>query len=223
LASLKDTMDQESNAIVAAIATLSDTLGRRVEAIEEDFVEHLRKVEDRLNVLVDLAKTVAVLQTQTAHFFEELGEVRTAVRENANRVDQSFQRVHARVDDVQVAMRASAEVTERDFQIALKSVSDSTAAKLDTLVANHNELSKKIDNWLSWGRGAYAVAGLLVMFIVWTGNRWLNDLETKVAEISTLKTQLSEAQNRINHLLDERHRELNGGVLSPPPSLRKDK
>lgn len=196
-------MAQDNDAVVAAIASLSDSLGRRVESVEHDFVEHLRKVEDRLNVLVDLAKTVAVLQTQTGHFFEELSEVRTAVRENAGRVDQSFQRAHARIDDVQVSSRTRVEVAERDFQLALKSISDSASDKLDSLVKNHNSLSQKIDNWLSWGRGAYAVSGLLVMFALWTGNRWLTDLETKVAEIVVIKQQLVDAQNKIAFLLGQ--------------------
>jgi len=192
-------MGHESDPVVAAISAMSDNLSRRIESVEDDFLQHLKKVEDRLNVLVDLAKTVAVLQTQTSHFFEELSELRAASRESGTRFDQSLQRTHARIDETQATTRDRVELAEREFGIAMKSISADTATRLQGLTESQTKLGHKIENWFSWARGAYAVAAILGVFIVWTGNRWLTDLEGKVNEIHHLKTQIIDLNNRRNN------------------------
>ena len=65
------------------------TMSSRMDRVEIDFVDHIRKIEGRLDQIVDLVRDVAALKQQYAAQSEAIVELRGAVREQSQRVESS--------------------------------------------------------------------------------------------------------------------------------------
>lgn len=182
-------MSSESEAIVAAITAMASTLSSRIESTETDFVGHLKKVEDRLDILVDLTKTVAVLQHQSAQFNEHINQVREQIREGQVKTDSSISRLHVRIDELNTSLRDRVELAKREMDIDLKGIKQ-----------DHSALKDTVNSWVNWGKGAYAIGAVLCTFAVWTGSRWLDDLEKSRTILTTdvvgLKRDLTAVDSR---------------------------
>lgn len=184
---------------------MANTLSARIDSTEKDFVSHLKKVEDRLDILVDLTKTVAVMNTQMTQYVDQLHEVRMQARENFTKIDghittmtqksdASIARLHTRIDELSNSIRERIELSHKDIELGMKAMD-----------SDHDALRQKVDGWINWGKGAYAVGGLLMAFLTWTGGRWLDDLEKRMQLLSTLKTDMITIDSRViemNHKLE---------------------
>ena len=202
----------DMQAVVAAINAMTTTLSSRIESTEQDVAVHMKKVEDRLDLLVDLTKTVAVLQSKTSQTASEMHEIRSQIREASaktdnliavlqQKTDTSINRLHARIDETGGSLRDRIELAQKDSVIDVK-----------TVTSKHEALTTKVDGWINWGKGAYAVGAVFVAFMTWIGGRWLDDLEKRTQSISILKQDINaldmrtiELNNKIsNHIETDR-------------------
>lgn len=155
-----------------------ESLTRRLEKTESDFVGHLQKVEDRLDQLVDLTKTVAVLQQQNAQHNDALGELRTAMRETTEKFQTSMSRLHTRIDEIQNHQRDKLELHGKE-----------TALSLKTNEIAINNVDKELKTWLNRGVGAWAIFVVIVGVAQTFGFRWLDSIDRdKQQMVQTLDT-----------------------------------
>lgn len=164
-----------------AIAEALNTLNSRIEKTESDFIGHLQKVEDRLDQIVDLTKTVAVLQQQSIQQTDQISEVRTQFRENAAKFENSITRIHSRLDDIVNNQRDKLELHDKELEIKINSVK--------TFAEN---TEKELKTWLNRGWGVWAVFGLVFVAVQTVGFRWLDSMEKdKAAQVQTIKELVS--------------------------------
>lgn len=166
-----------------------ESLTRRLEKTESDFVGHLQKVEDRLDQLVDLTKTVAVLQQQNAQHNDALGELRTAMRETTDKFQTSMARLHTRIDEIQTHQRDKMELHSKETALAIKTNEIATS-----------NVDKELKTWLNRGVGAWAIFAVIIGAAQTFGFRWLDSIEReKVQMVQTL-----EAVSKNQALMEQR-------------------
>lgn len=154
-----------------------ESLTRRLEKTESDFVGHLQKVEDRLDQLVDLTKTVAVLQQQNAQHNDALGELRTAMRETTDKFQTSMARLHTRIDEIQTHQRDKMELHSKETALAIKTNEIATS-----------NVDKELKTWLNRGVGAWAIFAVIIGAAQTFGFRWLDSIDReKVQMVQTLE------------------------------------
>ena len=165
------------------------TMSSRMDRVEIEFVDQLRKIETRLDQIVDLVRDVAALKQQYTAQSEAIVELRGAVREQSTRVESSIARVHQRLDELTASVSSSI---------------DTETAKIVERIAesekNHKELDGKFQMWLNRGIGGWAVFILVVGILQFVGIRWLNtmdaDRETLVAQVQKLSNRIADLENR---------------------------
>jgi uncharacterized coiled-coil protein SlyX len=162
------------------------TMSSRMDRVEIDFVDHIRKIEGRLDQIVDLVRDVAVLKQQYAAQSEAIVELRGAVREQSQRVESSIARVHQRLDEL--AASVSASIDSETTKI-VERIADSEK--------NHKELDSKFQMWLNRGLGGWAAFVLVVGAIQFIGVRWLSSME---ADRAALVVQVQKLSNRVADL-----------------------
>lgn len=166
-----------------------ESLTRRLEKTESDFVGHLQKVEDRLDQLVDLTKTVAVLQQQNAQHNDALGELRTAMRETTDKFQTSMARLHTRIDEIQTHQRDKMELHSKETALAIKTNEIATS-----------NVDKELKTWLNRGVGAWAIFAVIIGAAQTFGFRWLDSIDReKVQMVQTL-----EAVSKNQALMEQR-------------------
>lgn len=138
-----------------------ESMTKRLEKTEADFVGHLQKVEDRLDQLVDLTKTVAVLQQQNAQHNDTITELRTQMRESTDKFQTSLARLHTRMDEIQNHQRDKMELLAKEMAIDVKANEIAIYA-----------VDKELKTWLNRGWGAWVIFALVVgtantMFFRW--------------------------------------------------------
>lgn len=170
-----------------------NVLTDRIAKTETDFVGHLKKVEDRLDQIVDLTRTVAVLQTQSASVSDSLVEVRTSHRDYAAKNDQSIARIHTRIEEVQNHNRDKMELAAKEQELAIKPIRE----KVESTDAN-------LKQWLNRGFGAWAIFVLVIAGVNTALWRWVDSLEKDriqiVQQIETNKREHVSYDNKIQLL-----------------------
>lgn len=188
-------------------------LAERIEKTETDFVGHLKKVEDRLDQIVDLTKTVAVLQTQTTSQNELIAEVRTSQRDYASKNDASVTRIHTRIEEVQNHTRDKMELLSKEQELAIKEVRTKS---------DNNE--KELKQWLNRGIGAWLVFVVVIGTINTSLWRWVDSLERDRATVSqSLETARRDHLLYDNKLqaLDNNTKENNAAIKNLQQSQRE--
>jgi uncharacterized phage infection (PIP) family protein YhgE len=138
----------------------------RLDKTERDFLGHLQKVEDRLNQIAELTKTVTVLQQQSIQQTDQIQEIRASLKENATKFDNSITRIHTRLDDIVSHNRDKLELHSKEFEI-----------KIDTVKAKANQTDESLKSWLNRGWGAWAIF-TLVMTVTGAGfYRWVDTID----------------------------------------------
>ena len=190
----KQNFDFATVALTEAITTLNS----RIVKTESDFVGHLQKVEDRLDQIVDLTKTVALLQQQTSQQVDTIAEVRTQLRDNSTKFDQSISRIHTRLDEIQTHQRDKLELYSKDIEIKV----DSVKSKADTT-------DKELKAWLNRGWGAWGVM-LLVLGAVNTGlYRWVDAIDKEKQANLIVLQQLTTAREKTELFIKQHEFEAN--------------
>lgn len=162
------------------------TMSSRMDRVEIDFVDHIRKIEGRLDQIVDLVRDVAALKQQYAAQSEAIVELRGAVREQSQRVESSIARVHQRLDELTASVSAS---IDSETTKIVERIADSEK--------NHKELDSKFQMWLNRGLGGWAAFVLVVGAIQFIGVRWLSSME---ADRAALVVQVQKLSNRVADL-----------------------
>lgn len=182
-----------------------ESLTRRIEKVELDFVGHLQKVEDRLDQLVDLTKTVAVLQQQNAQHNDALSELRTAMRETTDKFQTSMARLQARIDEIQMHQRDKMELHSKETALAIKTNEIATS-----------NVDKELKTWLNRGVGAWAIFAVIIGAAQTFGFRWLDTIERdKVQMVQTL-----EAVSKNQALMEQRLQGQENAIKELMVSLR---
>lgn len=165
------------------------TMSSRMDRVEIEFVDQLRKIETRLDQIVDLVRDVAALKQQYTAQSEAIVELRGAVREQSTRVESSIARVHQRLDELTASVSSSIDTETAKI---VERIADSEK--------NHKELDGKFQMWLNRGIGGWAVFVLVVGILQFVGIRWLNtmdaDRETLVAQVQKLSNRIADLENR---------------------------
>ena len=206
---------QRTSASAAIFTEAINTLNSRIEKSESDFVTHLQKVEDRLDQIVDLTKTVAVLQQNSSSQGDHITEIRTQFRENSQKLDTSISRIHSRLDEIVSNQRDKLELYAKEIDIKIKNVEDKNQNSVDS-VKNKTEteialikqelkselkpLSAKAElteselkKWLNRGWGVWILAVIIFGTIQTVAFKWFNSLEDE-------RTKLVSSVNMINSI-----------------------
>ena len=166
-----------------------ETMSSRMDRVEIDFVDHIRKIETRLDQIVDLVRDVAALKQQYAAQNEAIVELRGAVREQSQRVESSIARVHQRLDELTASVGTSIDTETTKI---VERIADSEK--------NHKELNGKFQMWLNRGIGGWAAFTIVFGAIQFIGIRWLSTLEsdraTMVAQVQKLTNRVNDLENR---------------------------
>jgi methyl-accepting chemotaxis protein len=188
----KKTLSQEELALPFQLLTDSiGTLNTRIESTERDFLSHLQKVEDRLDQIVDLTKTVAILQQQSSQTSDHINEVRTQIRENQKKSEDSVARIHTRLDEISHHISDKFDLFSKELEIEIKSAKDT---------ANNTE--KELKQWLNRGWGAWAIFVIIIGGSSTMFYRALDSLEKERATVHQVITQHTSQLDRQAQLVE---------------------
>lgn len=170
-----------------------NTLGNRIERTETDFLAHLQKVESKLDQIVDLTKTVAVLQNQTSQQTDQITEVRAQLRESSQKFDNSISRIHTRLDEIVTHQRDKLELNTKEFDI-----------KFESLKAKSDTTDKELKQWLNRGWGAWAILVAVIGIINLSVYKWVDGIERDKTNIVTVLDRLQKDgighENKLNNI-----------------------
>ena len=192
---LHDTHELEA-ASLASAASSSDltlayvrTMSGRMDRIEIDFVDHIRKIETRLDQIVDLVRDVAALKQQYAAQSEALAELRGAVREQSIKMENSITRVHQRLDDLTASMNSSIDTETTKI-----------VERLMDHEKNHKDLDRRFQMWLNRGLGGWMAFVLVIGALQFLGMRWLGTVDAEraalVEKVQKLTSRIADLENR---------------------------
>ena len=193
--SLHDSHELEV-ASLASAASSSDltlayvrTMSGRMDRIEIDFVDHIRKIETRLDQIVDLVRDVAALKQQYAAQSEALAELRGAVREQSIKMENSITRVHQRLDDLTASMNSSIDTETTKI-----------VERLMDHEKNHKDLDRRFQMWLNRGLGGWMAFVLVIGALQFLGMRWLGTVDAEraalVEKVQKLTSRIADLENR---------------------------
>lgn len=219
-----------SSAGVQIVTEALNTLNSRIEKTERDFVGHLQKVEDRLDQIVDLTKTVAALQQTSANQNDQILEIRSQLRENAQKIDNSISRIHTRLDEITSHQRDKLELYAKEIELKLANVEEKHVNNVEILkgktennfsqlkqdlkaefvpVKNKSDYTEaELKKWLNRGWGVWALAVLIFGTVQTVAFRWVGSLEEERVKLVTSVNSLNSITEKQTYLLEGAKKEL---------------
>ena len=175
----------DSEPIVKAIETMATALLDRVNKTETDFVNHLQRVEDRLDQLVELTKNVAVIQANSANQQERMTEFGVQLRTFEQRNEGSTSRIHNRIDDLNHLVGEKLDVNEKKFEAMIAETVIPFSKKQEDLATKHHNLDTEFQKYLNRAVAAVSVIGFVIGTFSWIGKTWVTSLERDRDQIVT--------------------------------------
>ena len=182
------------------------TTSARMDRIETDFVDHIRKIENRLDQLVDLVRDVATLKQQYTAQNVGIIELRGAIREQSQKMETSIARVHQRLDELTTSVGAS-----------IDSETSKIVDKLTDFEKDHKDLDRRFQMWLNRGLGGWIAATIVVAVLQYAGLRWLEQLE---ADRVAVNAQVQKLMGRISDIEAQLVRYYEAPLPPQPPRAR---
>lgn len=219
-----------SSTTAAIFTEAINSLNSRIERTESDFVSHLQKVEDRLDQIVDLTKTVAVLQQHSSSQNDHISEIRNQQRENTQKLDTTVSRIHARLDEIVSNQRDKLEIYVKEVDIKIKNIEDKTQNGMDSfknktetefaniksdmkseikpISTKAEETESELKKWLNRGWGVWIVAILIFGLVQTIAFRWFNSLEDERAKLVNSVNVINSVNDKQTMVLESNKKEI---------------
>lgn len=169
-----------------------NTISYRIEKTESDFLGHLQKVENKLEQIAELTRTVAVLQQQTNQQTDQITEVRTQIRELSQKSDGATSRIHARLDEMSTNIRDKLDLHSKEYELRVKNIEN----KSDTT-------EKELKQWLNRGIGAWAIVGIFAAIVQVGFYRWIDNIEKDRSKLETVVNTTSSVADKHTQQLEQ--------------------
>lgn len=194
----------DSDPIVKAIEHMANILLDRVNKTEKDFVNHLQRVEDRLDQLVELTKNVAVIQANSANQQERMTEFGVQLRAFEQRNEGSTSRIHSRIDDLNHLVSEKLDVNEKKVEAMIADNILPVTRKQEDLATKHHTLDSEFQKYLNRAIAAVSVIGFVVGTFSWIGKTWITSLEKDrdqiVNSLKETKSNVDDLDQRLKAL-----------------------
>lgn len=174
------------------ISEALNTISYRIEKTESDFLGHLQKVENKLEQIAELTRTVALLQQQTNQQTEQLSEVRTQVREYSSKLDGSIARIHTRFDEITSHTRDRIELSSKEIELQVKKVEEK---------ASNTE--KEFKQWLNRGLGAWGIVGIIAIAVQTGFYRWIDSGEKERSKLEAQVAATAQVAEKHNQQIEQ--------------------
>lgn len=216
----------------AIVAEAINTLNSRIEKSESDFIMHLRKVEDRLDQIVDLTKTVAVLQQNSTTQTDNITEMRTHLKENSQRIDASIGRLHNRLDEIIAGQRDKLELHTKESEIKLKNIEDKFQNNVDSLkhksetecsgfraeiksdlkavTVKADVVESELKKWLNRGWGVWGLAVVIFGSVQTFAFKWVGSLEDERNRTATSISSINSINEKQTTLIESTRSKVEG-------------
>ena len=182
----------------SALATAIGSLNDRIEKTENDFLGHLQKVEDRLDKIVELTNTVAVLQQKSSQHNEQLSEIRSEFRELAGKFETSISRIQSRLDEMGNHQRDRLDEVVAHQRERLEIFSKEIDLKVESVKSKADATDRELRQWLNRGFGGWVV-GVLIFGLVQTGfYRWIDSLDKVKSETQAQVAALTKEVSKLS-------------------------
>jgi len=192
-------------------------LSDRIQKTESDFISHLKKVEDRLDQIVDLTKSVAVLGQQASQQSDQITELRTSQREHFQKFDASVSRIHTRIEEIQDHGRDKLELIVKETELAQKEVASKCDKATKEISSKADNTEKELKQWLNRGVGAWLVLVLVFGAFNTTLWRWVDSIEKDRTQI----VQSMELNKRDHIIYDNRVLSLESTVKDTQEQVKR--
>lgn len=192
-------------------------LSDRIQKTESDFITHLKKVEDRLDQIVDLTKSVAVLGQQASQQSDQITELRTSQREHFQKFDASVSRIHTRIEEIQDHGRDKLELIVKETELAQKEVASKCDKATKEISSKADNTEKELKQWLNRGVGAWLVLVLVFGAFNTTLWRWVDSIEKDRTQI----VQSMELNKRDHIIYDNRVLSLESAVKDTQEQVKR--
>lgn len=163
----------------------------QLDRFDKRYTSHLEKIESKLDRIVELTTSVATLQEKTVTHQNELTELKSAIKLLSSNTDDSFRRMHSRVDE---AIKIMAE-TDARFDDKLEDLEKSCHSERKVVDHKVHEVHAELKKYIHIGIGMWIAASLLVTFIQWLGMSYIDNIRN---ESSGQKAAVIELQKKFH-------------------------
>lgn len=192
------TPQRRASDVDSQIAGLIDNFNNQITQIKTTFDSHALQIERRMDQIIEMGKSLAVVQQKQETHDDVADELRTQLRDAIVDSKTSIERIHKRIDDEKDARVKQAETNERECDL-----------KLDAVAKTALDTEKKLDGWLMWGKGIWGALTISVLAIGWLVNVISTEIKAERDKTSITLESLKTSEGKLEVLLDKATTTLN--------------
>lgn len=158
-------------------------IASRVESLEGRFADSITKIDGRLDQIVDLMTKVTQLQEREIKNAEQIGDLRTSMKELNQKVEDKIEKHIADIRVCKLSLDEKIDHLEDEVSSRIVDVSEKNAVTRE-----------EFQKWFNRGAGAWALASVLLIVLQGAGAYVINDIITKQTrtedKIDNIETKL---------------------------------
>ena len=182
---------------------MADATSDRIQSIEERIEKLSEKTNDKLDVLIDLTKQLAILQAQQNHQHEELARVSTAQSLFEVEYRSGVVRLHERIDAMKAETTARRAEVDKTIQVELKEKRDVD----DKLQAEIVKVDSTFNKSLFYVKGVLAALSIIAILIPPVATKFYTDIthsiEKTATAIDNMNLKMTENEKQVERLLQQ--------------------
>lgn len=190
--------------------TSLNTIMNRVGSLESRMDDHTKRIETRLDDLLQLMQKVTQLQEREARNAEDIKDLRESIKIIVENLERMNQRWHERIDlqakemeTCRSNLKSSFDGEHRDIEKELKKIEEKIEHEVKEIRKEHEVTKERFDKWFNRGIGAWFVASVLIASLQSWGaymfRSAMDEVKSVKAQIQLLTEKVKENENSINH------------------------
>jgi ABC-type transporter Mla subunit MlaD len=152
---------------------IMELVSQQLDRFDQRYSAHLDKIETKIDRVVELAASISVLQEKTGNHSNELADIKATIKSLSSSTDDSFRRMHSRVDDGIKVMAQTDERFDSKLEELQRQLDQEDTILKDGIREVHSELKK----YIHIGIGMWIAASFLMAFIQWLGMNYINNIK----------------------------------------------
>ena len=167
------------------------SVNERLNRVETDFSNNFRKLDSRMEEFLVLGREIALLREQSRTQGNSIEDIRAAMNDHSDKIEQSLTRMQNRVMEI-------TESTRKNISSELSKISLRVSETAD----KHSKLESKFYTWFNRGLGGWFAILFIAGILQFIGVRWIEDIDI---ERKNTEDQLKNLVIRVERLESPKH------------------
>lgn len=175
-------------------------IASRVQSLEGRLDDNIEKINNRLDLIVDLMQKVTALQEREISNAVQINDLKISIKETNQTIKEWNHHIHERMD----RHYSDIKICREGIDASIENLSDDLRLEVKDISAKSQSTQDELAKWLNRGIGAWALASILIIVVQSAGAYMINGIidnnSKHEARMDRMEARILEDERRLQDI-----------------------